>query len=198
MKINMKRQFLAVTIIAGFTILTGTGSALLSRSLDSPDTTEVQTTVPSMIPFESPDGSFQLMALNSWRTVELSAAEQQNNIVFALSAPQDVAQLSVIALSKQDGMTPEILAQAIRTSAEVVVGDSGTLTTTSLTEINGMPTTQYEGQGEFNNNTVGVLSTGVDTPDTYYNILVVGYAADLEAMENDLNQIIQSFDVNAQ
>ena len=215
----MKGQFLAVAML-GLSLVGAGCTALDSESLDqlaaiaaesdSAEETTIETdgaddssvsnaipeaaTVPTT-PAISNDGRIQVMLPSNWQTIETTSFEQESNIVLQLIAPGSNLTMGFMAMPKVDGLDSENYADLVVVSAEAVVGDGGTVTPTDLTTVNGMPVIQYEGLGEFGGTDYVVISTGIETEDTFYSIVAVGDQANFNESRDEINQIIESFEV---
>jgi hypothetical protein len=185
-----------VATLVGLSLITGGCTAAISGQLSNdPAVIEANADANQAVTIISQDGSIQLAAPKDWQSTELSEADVQQHVVLKLTTRNGNMQMGIMAVPKgtaQAAVTTEVLKDAVATSAEAIVG-KGSVTSTSLTSVNGMPTTQYEGHGEFAGEQVGVLATGVDTPDVYYNILVIGYEFNFDQMRDEVDQMIQSF-----
>ncbi|HEY9815874.1 MAG TPA: hypothetical protein V6D20_08795 [Candidatus Obscuribacterales bacterium] len=192
----MKRQILAATLL-GLSLVSGGCTTAISSSLDSNAPLEAQAATPTLEPVVSTDGNIQLTIPDTWKSAEISEAEQQSNIVLKLTTDQGELGLMVMAMPKIDGMTFDIFQVAVSGSVQAVVGDADAVSLTSLEELSGLPALQYEGVGTFDDRPLRVQATGVEATDTYYNILVAGDANTFAMQEDNVQQMVNSFTVNA-
>lgn len=90
-------------------------------------------------------------------------------------------------------MSKEALVEASANTVKAATGGD-TATPTGLDSVNGFPAFQQEGRGEIAGLSVMTLSTVVDTPDAYYNIVAVTPERDYVLMRTQIDQVIQSLD----
>lgn len=193
----MKRQILAATLL-GLSLISGGCSAVVSRALDSTSSaTEAQAVTPTLVPIVSADGRVQLTAPDNWKVKELSESDRKRHLVMTLTSNQGAIELSLLALPKRKGLTLEVFQTAVSTAVEAVVGEAGTINKTSLDKLGGLPALQYEGWGSFGDLPVRVQATGVETPDAYYNIMVIGDPGVFALLQTNVEQIVKSFEIKA-
>lgn len=192
----MKSQIL-VTVLIGLSLATASCSRAVSRQIGSvagdgvaqmqSDSTTRSTTL------FSKDGSVQLTVPGTWQEIPIENSEP--NLVLRIKSQYDEFQVGVQVFPKAEypQITPELAAVAASDSAKATTGNSATIQQTALSQISELPAVQYEARGEFAGHQVVALSTMVESPEAYYNLLAVGYAADFNRMGNEVNQVIQSF-----
>lgn len=190
----MKLHTLAA-IILSLSVITGGCSAVTPQASNGELAIAAQNDeADETITVVSQDGTIQIATPTTWKNNEISAQDAERNTILKVSTQRNNIQLAVVAIPKAEGMDLSILSDAVALSAEAMVGQDGTVTPTDLTTINGMPSEQYEGRGELGGQAIGVLATGLDTPDMYYNILVAGKESHFDQIRAEVDQIIQSFE----
>lgn len=190
----MKSKIL-VTVLIGLSLTIASCSRTLSRQIGSVtgDIAQAQSETTSLTTLFSKDGSVQLTVPNTWQ--EISTGNTEPNLALRVKSQFDKFQIGVQVFPKAEypQITPELAAAAASDSAKATTGNSGTIQQTALAQINELSAVQYEARGEFAGHQVLTVSTMVESPEAYYNILAVGYAADFATMHDELDQIIQSF-----
>lgn len=141
----------------------------------------------------SQNGAVQIETPSTWYIPQSSV--EQPNMILQVNSQHDKVQLGVQAFPKADyaHMNSDLAVDAIIGMAQAATGGEGTVEPTSLTAINGLPASQYEGQGLFAGYPITALATAVESSDAYYAILAVGSEADFNQMRGEIEQVIQSF-----
>ena len=186
-----------VTVLIGLSLATVSCSRTLSRQVGSvagDGVAQAQSNpTDSLATLLSKDGSVQLTVPDTWQ--EISAENSEPNLVLQAKSQFDKFQVGVQVFPKAEypQITSELASVAASDSAKAMTGSAGSIQQTALAQINELPAVQYEARGEFAGHQVVALSTMVESPEAYYNIIAVGYAADFDTMRDELNQVIQSF-----
>jgi len=192
----MKAKIL-VAVLIGLSLSTVSCSRAVSRQIGSvagdvaaqaqSDAANSPTTI------RSKDGSVQLTVPHTWQEITIENSEP--NLILQVKSQSNELQVGVQVFSKSEypQITPELASSAASDSAKAITGSSATIQQTALTQINQLPVVQYEARGEFAGHQVVALATMIESPEAYYNLLSVGYTADVDARRNELNQVIQSF-----
>lgn len=190
----MKSRIL-VTVLVGLSLATASCSRAVSRQIGSVagDISQAQSATTRLTTLLSKDGSVQLTVPNTWQ--EILAADSEQNLVLQVKSQDDKFQVGVQVFAKAEypQITPELAAAAASDSAKAVAGSSAPIQQTALTQVNQLPAVQYETRGEFSGHQVVALATMVESPEAYYNLLAVGYAADYDTMRDEVNRVVQSF-----
>lgn len=188
----MKSQILA-TVLIGLSLAAVSCSASRQIGSVAGDVAQAQSQTTSLKTLTSKDGSVQLSVPDTWQ--EVPAENNEQNLVLRVKSQHDRFQVGVQVFPKAEypQITPNLAAAAASDSAKAVAGSSATIQQTALTQVNQLPAVQYESRGEFAEQQVVALSTMVESPEAYYNLLAVGYAADYDTMQDEINQVIESF-----
>lgn len=188
---------LFVTALIGLSLVTVGCSRMLSRQVGSvasdviAQSQSAQTAGSTIL--LSKNGTVQLTVPATWQEVALEDSEP--NMILRVKSPSDEFQVGIQVFPKAEypQITPEVASMAASDSAKAATGNSSTIQQTPLNQINNLSAVQYEARGEFAGYDVVALSTMVESPESYYNLLAVGYATDFSKMHDELNQVIQSF-----
>lgn len=180
--------FSAITLSCSRTVSSQIGS--IAKNVADPTLSDIST---ASTVFYSNDGTVQLTAPSSWQDVATQNSEP--NLVLRVKSQFNQFQVGVQAFSKAKypQITPKVAAEAASDSAKAVAGNASTIQQTALTQINKQPVVQYEARGEFGKHQIVAIATLIESPDAYYNLLAVGYAADYDTMHDEVNRVIQSF-----
>lgn len=188
---------LFVTALIGLSLATVGCSRMLSRQVGaaaSDAITQSQSAqTASSTKLLSQNGTVQLTVPATWQEVALE--ESEPNMILRVKSPSDEFQVGIQVFPKAEypQITREVASMAASDSAKAATGNSSTIHQTPLNQINDLSAVQYESQGEFAGYDVVALSTMVESPKAYYNLLAVGYATDFSKMRDELHQVIQSF-----
>lgn len=189
----MKSKMLILALFGLSIAITGCGTAI-SQSLPEDTAIAAQSDdAAKTITSVSQDGKVQITTPDTWQADSVSAADVEQGTILKLRQKTNEMEIAVLASAKVEGMGIDLFADAVELAAEAMVGPDGAVTPTSLTSINGLPGQQYEGRGELAGQALGVLATGLDSPDTYYTILVIGYESDFDETRSEIDAIVQSF-----
>lgn len=192
----MKSKILA-TVLIGLSLSTVSCSRAVSRQISSVAgdvAAQAQSDIAtSSTTLRSKDGSIQLTVPATWQ--EITIENSQPNLVLQVKSQSNELQVGVQVFSKSEypQITPELASMAASDSAKAITGTSAAIQQTALTQINQLPVVQYEARGEFAGHQVVALATMIESPEAYYNLLSVGYTADVDSRRDELNQVIQSF-----
>ena len=142
----------------------------------------------------SANGATQFTANENWYDASDEPAGEAYDFTIAHQTYNPYVAVQSTLKADNPTMTSELHANLARGMTFVVIQDSSLVTQTELAEVNSYPARQYEARGTVMDFPMVMLATSIETTDYYHLVVALWIEEEYAQQEDEINQIIQSFE----